>query len=51
MVEKLQFVAVLAYLLWCLCASLSDSFEIPENDTDTDIYKSIYESDKNATAG
>ena len=31
MVENLQFVAVVAYLLWCLCASLSDSFKMPEN--------------------
>ncbi len=45
MVDNLQFVAVVAYLLWCLCASLSDRFEVPENDAGT----KICESDKNAT--
>lgn len=47
MVENLQFVAVVAYLLWCLCTSLSDSFKMPENHTDI----KICESDKNATVG
>ncbi len=46
MVDNLQLVAVVAYLLWCLCASLSDRFEVPE-DHRTD----IYESDKNAKVG
>ena len=47
MVENLQFVAVVAYLLWCLCASLSDRFTIPDSDADTN----IYESDKNSSIG
>jgi hypothetical protein len=41
MVDTLQLIAVAAYLLWCLCTSLSDRLELPEDDE-----KNIYESDK-----
>jgi len=46
MVDYLQFAAVAAYLLWCLCASLSDRLELPDDDGNK-----IYESDKNVFPG
>lgn len=46
MVDNLQFAAVAAYLLWCLCASLSDRLELPDDDGNK-----IYESDKNVFPG
>jgi hypothetical protein len=32
MVTNMQFAAVAAYLLWCLCASLSDRFVLDEDE-------------------
>jgi hypothetical protein len=43
MVTNWQFAGVAAYLLWCLCASLSDRFSIGAQDTEA----IIDESDKN----
>ena len=44
MVTNLQFAAVAAYLLWCLCASLTDWFA-------DDVESIIDESDKNVPVG
>jgi hypothetical protein len=42
MVTNLQFAGVAAYLLWCLCASLSDRFGAGAQDVES----TIDESDK-----
>ena len=44
MVTNLQFAAVAAYLLWCLCASLSERRGVGA----ADVKPIIDESDKNA---
>jgi hypothetical protein len=46
MVTNLQFAGVAAYLLWCLCASLSDRLVPDEPESVT----AIDESDKKSTA-
>ena len=45
MVTNLQFAGVAAYLLWCLCASLSDRFGTVEQGDEAN----IDESDKNVS--
>jgi hypothetical protein len=38
MVTNMQFAAVAAYLLWCLCASLSDRFALDEDEGEDESY-------------
>ena len=47
MVDIVQFIVVAAYLLWCLCASLSGALTREQDEHDVN----IYQSDKNAHIG